>query len=552
MFAQKFCQFSCLWQSIEWMGRILPRALCFASIMLLGGCHPETETAGRVALSHVTSQAAATALGVAQAHWGHIPVPPDDAETLAPLTLAAQVWDAPDAGSKPVGYLRLGEKVPRSERPISSRNCRGGWFAVRPLGFVCDGDGVTTDLSHPLVQAFPHGPDRRRPLPYQYAFVRAIAPNYLTLPSQEEQLRYEMQLERHLRSYARLKGEWNRIEPGANEVALSPSGAATGEEAFWTEAPSLSERFGGDGTDRIPFWLQGKRQIPNVSTFRAPPYAVIAGRVKRHAGVALVDSFVAPDEAFGRRFAVSVDGRLLPADKLKAETASPFHGFELQDQGLPAGIVYNQGARVYGEDLGVTSESLAHRSLVLLTGEVRVRGGVRYVRGRDGHWYKSGDLRVAAQPSSLPWFARKQVRWIDISILSQTLVLYEGSTPRYITMISSGRDGLGDPKESYSTPTGTFRIYQKHVTNTMDSNVADNEFELRDVPWVMYFEGGYALHAAYWHDDFGKPRSHGCVNLAPIDARYIFSWTSPDVPEHWHGAYAGDTMGKGTLINIHP
>lgn len=534
------------------MGRLVSRALCFASIIVLAGCHTETETVGKIALAKVTSQAAATALGVAESHFGHIPVPPDDAERLAPLTLAVQVWDAPEGGSKPVGYLRLGEKVPRSDVPVATRNCREGWFAVRPLGFVCNGEGITTDMTHPLVRAFPRGPDRTRPLPYEYAFVRAIAPNYLAVPSKEDQLRYEMQLERHLRSYARLKDEWNRLEPGANEVRLSATGAAEGAPIDWIEPPPMSERFGGDGSDRVPFWLQGKRQIPNVSTFRAPPYAVIAGRVKRHAGVALIDSFVAPDDAFGRRFAVSVDGRLLPADKLKAESASPFHGYELGDRGLPAGIVYKKDAQAYGEDLGVMSEAPRHRSLVPLSGEVRVRAGVRFVRGRDGNWYKSDDLRVAALPSSLPWFARNRVRWIDVSILSQTLVLYEGSTPRYMTMISSGRDGLGDPKETYSTPTGTFRIYQKHVTNTMDSSVADNEFELRDVPWVMYFEGGYALHAAYWHDDFGRPRSHGCINLAPIDARYVFSWTSPDVPEHWHGAYAGETMGKGTLIHIHP
>ncbi len=55
----------------------------------------------------------------------------------------------------------------------------------------------------------------------------------------------------------------------------------------------------------------------------------------------------------------------------------------------------------------------------------------------------------------------------------------------------------------------------------------------------MYFKGGYALHGAYWHDDFGRSRSHGCVNLAPIDARYVFFWASPSVPEHWHAAYAG-------------
>jgi lipoprotein-anchoring transpeptidase ErfK/SrfK len=130
------------------------------------------------------------------------------------------------------------------------------------------------------------------------------------------------------------------------------------------------------------------------------------------------------------------------------------------------------------------------------------------------------------------------------------LVLWEGDRPVYATLVSTGRDGLADPKTTLSTPLGTFRILQKHVTTTMDSTAADNEFELRDVPWVMYFKGGYALHGAYWHDDFGRMRSHGCVNLAPIDARYVFEWSSPDVPDHWHGAYASESLGQGTLLRI--
>jgi lipoprotein-anchoring transpeptidase ErfK/SrfK len=174
------------------------------------------------------------------------------------------------------------------------------------------------------------------------------------------------------------------------------------------------------------------------------------------------------------------------------------------------------------------------------------------VETRDGRWLKSDDLKTVTKPSQLPSFAKGQRRWIDISILSQSLVLWQGSTPVYATLVSTGRDGLGDPRKTLSTPQGTFNILQKFVTATMDSEVADNEFELRDVPWVMYFKGGYALHAAYWHDDFGRERSHGCVNLSPIDARYVFHWSTPDVPSHWHSSSAGDAFGEGTLVTIHP
>ena len=71
----------------------------------------------------------------------------------------------------------------------------------------------------------------------------------------------------------------------------------------------------------------------------------------------------------------------------------------------------------------------------------------------------------------------------------------------------------------------------------------------RDVPFVQYFTEGYAFHAAYWHDEFGTPRSHGCVNLSPIDAAWLFNWTLPEVPAAWHAALS---LKKGTLVFIHP
>jgi lipoprotein-anchoring transpeptidase ErfK/SrfK len=83
----------------------------------------------------------------------------------------------------------------------------------------------------------------------------------------------------------------------------------------------------------------------------------------------------------------------------------------------------------------------------------------------------------------------------------------------------------------------------------MSSDVTGEEFELQDIPYVQYFEGGYALHAAYWHDDFGKPRSHGCINLAPEDARRLFFWTEPKLPPGWHSVLRPLT---GTILFVHP
>jgi lipoprotein-anchoring transpeptidase ErfK/SrfK len=486
--------------------------------------------------------------------WAKVPVPPESGPKLAPIAMTVPVRKKPVPTAEIIGYLRAGARVARSEKPVTLRECAGGWYAVRPVGFVCAGTDATVKLDHPVARALQVEPDRKRPMPYQYAFLRAIAPNYLRVPSRDEQFQYEMRLERHLRNWKKLREQWDELDVGANDVPLDERGLGKGAIPEHALPLDQSARFGGNGDDRLPWWLEGGRRIPNLSAFKAPPYAVIADRSRRHAGFALVGTFVAGAEAQNRRFAITTDARLLPADKLKADSGSPFHGADIRNIGLPLAFVRSENAAYYSVSGGRSqkAEPVARRTLVPLTGSVRGSGSERMVETRDGRWLKSADLRTIPKSSTLPPFAKKGAKWIDISVLNQTLVLWEGDRPVYATLVSTGKDGLGDPATTHSTPTGMFRVFQKHVTTTMDSAVADHEFELRDVPWVQYFKGGYAIHAAYWHDDFGKSRSHGCVNLSPIDARYVFFWSTPGVPEHWHGAYAGDPLEAGTMVNIHP
>ncbi|HMA95585.1 MAG TPA: L,D-transpeptidase family protein [Polyangiaceae bacterium] len=486
---------------------------------------------------------------------GRVPVPSADGPKLAAIGMRVPVRAAPNAGADVIGTLRLGTRVARSAEPIGTDGCAGGWYAVRPLGFVCGGDDATTDLEHPIARAIQVEPNQAWPMPYRYGFIRSIAPNYLRVPTKDEQLKYEMRLDRHLRNWKRLGSAWDVLDVGANDVPLDVRGVALGKIPDHARPLGLSERFGGSGNDTVPWWLADGRRIPNLSAFRAPSYAVIANRIKRHAGVAMIGSFVADDRAQNRRFAITTDARLIPADKIKAHSGSPFHGFEISEIGLPVAFAFAERTYQYEQTAAGAFEQrelLERRSLVALNGSVRERGKERWVQTRDGRWLNSSEIRTIVKPSTLPNFANKKVRWIDISLLQQTLVLYEGNRPVYATLVSTGRDGLGEPGKTLSTPQGVFRVYQKHVTTTMDSDVADSEFELRDVPWVMYFQSGYALHGAYWHDDFGHARSHGCVNLAPIDARYVFRFSAPEVPEHWHSANATSPFEAGTLINIHP
>jgi lipoprotein-anchoring transpeptidase ErfK/SrfK len=82
-----------------------------------------------------------------------------------------------------------------------------------------------------------------------------------------------------------------------------------------------------------------------------------------------------------------------------------------------------------------------------------------------------------------------------------------------------------------------------------DGTGGEPPYRIDDVPWVQYFYGGYALHGAFWHDNFGQPKSHGCVNLSPRDALTLFDMTEPTLPDGWHGVTANLAgIEQGTVV----
>ncbi|MFT3768927.1 MAG: L,D-transpeptidase [Minicystis sp.] len=470
---------------------------------------------------------------------------------LGAVAMVAPIYLKPDRRSPKIGYLRAGATVVRGEKPVALDDCAGGYYRVLPAGYVCASDEASTDLKHPILRALTRRPDLSKPMPYPYAFVRAIAPNYYRVPTKKEQLQYEMKLKEHLRSYTKLKKKWDAVTVGANDVPLDEKGNGAGAPPKEPPDRGDNELFGGTGDDAIPWFFQGGRKIPNISSFKAPDYAIITNRVARHAGIALIGTFVGED----RRFAMTTDARLVPTSKLKPALGSTFHGVDTADGKwhLPIGFVRKEDAQKYDvseRSLKKTGAAEFHTA-IQLTGKSTKIGESRLVEAVDGSWYKDDELAIAVKPSELPGFAATTKKWIDISILGQTLVLYEGTKPVYVAAVSTGRDGLGDPKTTFSTVRGTFKIREKHVTTTMDSHEVDNKFELRDVPWVEYFEKGYAIHAAPWHDNYGNPRSHGCINMSPIDARRVFMWTDPPLPTDWHAVYSSESTSEGTVVHIH-
>ncbi len=148
-----------------------------------------------------------------------------------------------------------------------------------------------------------------------------------------------------------------------------------------------------------------------------------------------------------------------------------------------------------------------------------------------GGWMRTASI-VRAELVEPPEGVGPTDRWIDIDIDRQILVAYEGPRPIFATLVSTGRNS----KQS-ETPIGVFQIWAKLEYSDMDDierTDVDKNYSIQDVPWVQFFKGSYGFHAAFWHNDFGRRRSHGCINLSPADARYLFQFSQPILPPGWN------------------
>lgn len=147
------------------------------------------------------------------------------------------------------------------------------------------------------------------------------------------------------------------------------------------------------------------------------------------------------------------------------------------------------------------------------------------------------DARQVARvdPRSTPPEGVTGGRWIEVNLYQQTLAVYDQNRMVYATMVSSG-------VTPFWTRPGLFKIYEKKATETMSgATEADRSdyYYLQDVPWTMYYDDARALHGAYWHNRFGYPQSHGCVNLSEGDAHWLFNWANVD-----DFVYVYDPSGK--------
>ncbi|HEY3592266.1 MAG TPA: L,D-transpeptidase, partial [Polyangiaceae bacterium] len=286
------------------------------------------------------------------------------------------------------------------------------------------------------------------------------------------------------------------------------------------------------------------------------PESIIARRLVRGFYVAVDKEFPWNDRSWYKTTA----GLVAPADRFADATPSTLRGVELAgtDPTQAVGFVLATQGTKYQLDLDrkqiVVLGTVPHFTAVRLTGRTAELPMGIFRETTEDWWMRSSE-GTYTDPGSPPETLGNGEKWIDVNLSRQTLVAFEGTTPIYAALVASGRHAAdpNDKVHDHRTIQGAFRIREKHISVTMDGDgpaPGDMPYSIEDVPYVQYFEGSYALHAAFWHQNFGHETSHGCVNLSPLDAKRLFFWSDPKLPEGWHGVIASED-NQGTRVVVH-
>ena len=491
------------------------------------------------------------------------PPPPHPGPWFWVTRSSAGIYTEPRAAREvKLGYVKNGGKLPVLAEKVEGKDCSKGWYQIVGGGFICAVVG-TTDENHRDVKFAPRQPNLDDILPYQYARnAHHGTPLYRSLPSRAQMLEYEPYLRKGKEASSPKKTETKDAETklvSTNPTAPPPQGAKTASVAAPTELDGLLLSEPEPPPEPQPWWQQEniKDRLHEIKLDELESEAdgVLAKRMVR-------GFYVAVDNTFnwgGRSWYKTTKGLLAPTERFWRAPGSEFKGVEIDGENWKLPVAWVNGTRkssatyvIDEETQTVTSKgSLKRFQIVQLTGkEIELRNHT-YHETADGTWVR-GDTVRRTTPGERPADVGEHERWIDLDVGQQTLVAFQGDRPVYATLMSSGRESRIKAKD-HRTPRGAWRVREKHITGTMDgdgSAAGDLPYSIEDVPYVMYYEGSYAVHAAFWHENYGVQMSHGCVNLSPLDAKHLFFWADPQIPPGWHGMWS-DAEHPGTMIVAH-
>ncbi len=447
----------------------------------------------------------------------------------------------PRREAQALGYLRAGATVDVLDGPAGRDGCvvhrdhpEGGWYHVRGGGFVCVGGGFAAPMPNRGYRP-PAQPDLDAAMPYTYAINYGRSIMYRRLPTMADLREYEPWRFSRATPDGGEAASATDLDAGTPVTVAAGTAADPGDTTENRQARRVAEVRDAGGPPRLSD-LAGERGGPVIRRLLSGMYVALDRTVR--------------DSSAGEIYWRTQSGGFVRNGRLSnVRNWSPFRGQVLDDtHHLPmAWMVSETGWEYtpYANGQGASSHRRVPRlTSFALSDTPPIRsGGQVFWRTVDGHAVNQRNVRRAILRTP-PEGVGPTEKWIDVDLDEQVLVAYEGPRPVFATVISSGRAGRSrDQTHEFESPTGSFRIQSRHITTTMDGDTAgDGPYSIEDVPWVMYFHGSYALHGAFWHSYFGWRMSHGCINLSPGDARWVFLWADPVLPAGWHGVYSGTTQ----------
>ncbi|MER3514430.1 MAG: hypothetical protein C4310_08620 [Chloroflexota bacterium] len=305
---------------------------------------------------------------------------------------------------------------------------------------------------------------------------------------------------------------------------------------------------GSDPVDLVPF-TYARVITTHMPVYASPEDAALGLPPVRNlgAGYLWVSLGKRPTyvESNGETWVMINKGEYVRASAISVYRPSRFQGVELAEQpAVPFAWILKpvQPSKTPGGPPDPEAPKLNRYDIVNIY-DTKVVNDVRWDQIGQDQWIdhrRVGQVAVSPRPEGVG----PTEKWIEVNLYEQTLAAYEGDRMVYATLVSSGLP-------QWATPEGLTRIWIKlRVAKMSGAEGRSDYYFLEDVPWIMYFNKAVGLHGAYWHDGFGYVRSHGCVNLAPRDAEWLFNWTTPVVPEGTNSVLSTED-NPGTWVWVH-
>jgi hypothetical protein len=323
-------------------------------------------------------------------------------------------------------------------------------------------------------------------------------------------------------------------------------GPAAQREAYWTNGLLPRRPFPAGSLDDS--WGALDRSYASVnSTYALPVFKTLDAAIRNNADHHLAKGFVyiSYTQTIKRKDYNQEDREYLETGggwfvhredvTFSHVTENQFHGvFITAPPPRPFGWVVDQNGAAArsspGQAAGEDSVRIPYYGFVEVFASQTI-GGVAWYETGLGEWLPENQLGLIFPETTVPAGVPAGTRWISVDLAEQTLSAYEGDRMVFATLASTGVN-------KFWTRPGLFQIKKKWDMQSM-SGSNPNYYFVQDVPFVMYFSSARAIHGSYWHNAFGYPRSHGCVNLPVVDAHWMYTFASEGT---W--VYVFDPTGK--------